>query len=379
MKISTLQKNIKRGVMTVSHITSKNINLPILNNIKIEVKEKIINLIATNLEIGITHNLRGKIEEEGEIIIDSKILTNYISLLPNKQVDIETKNNKMAINCENYKTTINGQVGDEFPLIPEISKEKHYIVDSEELKRSLAQVIFAASTNETRLDLSGVLFSFDQKNLFLVATDSYRLAEKRVKIAKCTYPEDEIERRVLVPAKTAQEVVRILSNMGVDEDGIEEIKEIRICLTDNQISFNIGPTELISRLIEGQFPDYRQVIPLNIKTETIVDRNELTRATKAASLFSQNSINDISLEATKKNKLIIQAFSGQVGENTTDLDSQNKGENNSLVLNYRYLLEGLNNIEGENIRLEMVDKDSPCILRPEKEDNYLYIIMPIKQ
>jgi DNA polymerase-3 subunit beta len=379
MKISTLQKNIKRGVMMVSHITSKNINLPVLNNIKIEVKEKIINLIATNLEIGITHSLRGKIEAGGDMLVDSKILTNYISLLPNKQVDIETKDNKMTIDCENYKTIINGQVGDEFPLIPVIDKKKYYTVAPNELRRSLSQVIFAASTNETRLDLSGVLFSFDSKNLFLVATDSYRLAEKRVPVNSCTYDEGERERKVLVPSKTAQEVVRILSNMGSEEDSIDDMKEIKICLTDNQISFNIGATELISRLIEGQFPDYRQVIPLNIKTEAIIDRNELVRATKAAALFSQNSINDISLEASKKNKLIIKAFSGQIGENTSALEAKTKGEDNSLVLNYRYLLEGLNNIDGEYIKLEMVDRDSPCILRPEKDESYLYIIMPIKQ
>jgi len=380
MKISILQKNLRKGVSIVGHITSKNINLPILNNIKLEAKDKSINLIATNLEMGITHSIRGKAEKEGDILLDSKILTNYISLLPNNQVNIEQKDSRVLIKCGNYNTTINGQSGEEFPLLPVVNKDKYYAVDAELLKKALTQVIFAVSANEARLDMSGVLFQFNQKELFLVATDSYRLAEKRIKINSSNFDDEDVLKKIIVPAKTVQEVIRVLSNIGSEDDAIEEIQEVKLCISENQVLFCMGATSLISRLLEGQFPDYKQVIPEKIKTEALISKNEITRATKAAALFSQSTVNDITLDFPRnKNKIIVLSSSGQVGENIIEIDAQVQGEDNSLVLSYRYLLDGLNNIEGENVKFETIDKNSPCILRPENDDSYIYIIMPIKQ
>jgi len=379
MKISALQKNFKRGISIVGNVTSKNINLPILNNVKLEARDKTISLIATNLEIGITHALRGKVEQEGEAIIDAKILINYVSLLPNKQINLERKENGVYIVCENFKTKINSQAGDEFPLIPAIKQERFFTVDAEELKRALGQVVFAVSANETRADLSGVLFIAKERELLLVATDSYRLAEKSLKILKYFPDYESAEARVLVPAKTVQELIRVFSGSVNEEDGLDGQKEVKIGVTENQISFLSGPTELISRLIEGQFPDYRQVIPSNIKTEALIEKAELTRATKAAALFSQNSINDVYLTFSKKGKVLVESSSGQVGDNQVEMEAKVDGTENSLALNYRYLLDGLLNIEGDYVKVEMVDKNSPCILRPEKTGDYLYLIMPIKQ
>jgi DNA polymerase-3 subunit beta len=377
MKISTLQENFKNGLFVVSHIAGKNINLPILNNVMIEAKEKNIRLITTDLEIGIKCLVRGKIEQGGSFTVDSKIISEYISLLPNKKIDIEKKENKLLIKSENYKTNIKGQEADEFPLIPKIDRKTYYKINTDDFKKALSQVIFAVSTNETRIELSGVLFNFNKNKLILAATDSYRLAEKEINIT--TNTEKTSEKSIIVPAKTLQELIRILS--GIKEEAIsEESKEIQFYISENQILFVIGHIELVSRIIEGQYPDYKQIIPAGSETNSTINRSELIRAVKASAIFSKTGINDINLDfPLGKKKVIVSSASGQTGENTTELDATVNGKDNGLVVNYRYLLDGLNNMDSENVKLEVTNGNTPCVIKPEKEEGYLYIIMPIKQ
>ena len=375
MKITSLQENLKSGLFFVSHIAGKNVNLPILNNVMIEAKDKKIKLITTDLEIGIVVLVRGKIETEGVFTVDSKIISEYISLLPNKKVDINKKDSKLLIKCDNHKTTVKGQAADEFPLIPEVEKKEYYKINSEEFKKALSQVIFAVSSSETRIELSGVLFDFNKDNLTIAATDSYRLAEKNIKVET----NGNKEKRIIIPAKTLQEVIRVLSAVKSEEVSEKENK-IEIYVSDNQILFNIGNIELVSRLIEGQYPDYKQIIPANQETDIKINKNEFTRAVKAASIFSKTGINDINLDfPVNKNKAIISSASSQVGENTSELDANVTGKDNGIVVNYRYLLDGINNIDSEEVKIEIINNSTPCVLKPLKDDSYLYVIMPIKQ
>jgi len=376
MKLISLQENLKQGLFVVSNIAGKNMNLPILNNVLIKTEKGNIKLITTNLEMGIVHTVRGKIEKEGSITVDSKIFSDCVNLLPNKKISVEQKNSDLLINCENYKTKIMGQSAEEYPLIPEVDKKAYYSAQVDEFKKALSQAIFAVSTSESRLELSGVLFCFTDSSLTMAATDSYRLTEKIIKI-KTNSKED---RKIIVPAKTLQELIRILSAGTDAEDVGKETAEVKFYLSENQILFTYGSTELVSRLIEGQYPDYKQIIPTNIKTNITIDRAELIRAVKVASLFSKTGINDINLDfPAGKNKIIVSSVSGQTGENITELEAKVSGNDNSIVINYRYFLDGLNNIDGETIKIEAIDSNTPCILKPEKEEDYLYIIMPIKQ
>lgn len=374
MKIYSLQENLKAGLLKVSHLAGKNINLPILNNVLIKADENNIKLITTNLEIGIVCEVRGKIEKEGAFTVDSRLLTDCISLLPNKKIGLEQKEGNLVVDGENFKVKIKGQLADEFPLIPTVERNKPYILETEAFKKALSQAVFAVSTAESRLELTGVLFSFLGNQLILTATDSYRLAEKKVNLIS----NNKEERKVIVPPKTLQELLRILTTSQQDE--MEEQKQIEFYLSDNQILFHYGTTDLISRLIEGQYPDYQQIIPTVSKTRVIIERTELVRAAKMASLFSKTGINDINLDfPAGKNQLIISSISSQTGENITTLPAKTSGPDNSIVLNFRYLLDGLNNIDSEMVKLEIIDANTPCLLRPEKENDYLYIIMPIKQ
>ncbi len=392
IKIFSLQENLKQGLALVSHIAGKNVNLPILNNILIKVDEGKIKLAATNLEIGIISAVRGKIEAEGVFTVNSKIILDCISLLPNKKIGLNQKENEILVDCENYQAKIKGQSAEDFPLIPEVEKKNYFSAQAAALKDAISQVIFAAPLNETRLELSGVLFMFSGDYLTLAATDSYRLAEKKIQIKSSATQEKapdksnppaqaggQEEKNIIVPAKTLQELLRILS-INLEDEVEENSREIKFYISDNQILFTYGSVELVSRLIEGQYPDYKQIIPTNCKTKIIIDRQELIRAVKMASLFSKAGINDINLDfPAGKNQVVISSVSGQTGENITNLQAKVAGEENSMVVNYRYLLEGLSNIEKEMVKIEVIDGNTPCLIRPEQDESYLYIIMPIKQ
>lgn len=374
MKISSLQENLKNGLNTVSHIAGKNVNLPILNNVLIEARENNIKLSTTDLEIGIVTLIRGKVEGEGSLTVEAKILSDYVSLLPNRKIDMEVSKENLKVVCENYKTSIKGQAAEEFPLIPSVNKDDVYQVDMEEFKKALSQLIFAVSLSGSRIELTGIYFFISAKNITMAATDSFRLAEKTV-AAKTASGK---ERGIIIPAKTLQELIRIISSSK--SENINEEKTLKFYLSDNQILFEIANTQLISRLIEGQYPDYRQIIPNNQKTSAVVNRAEFIRAVKAASLFSKSGVNDINLDFPMgKNMIVVTSQSGQTGENTTNLDCALEGSENGIVVNYRYLLDGLNNINEENVKLKIIDGNTPCILEPIEQKDYKYIIMPIKQ
>ena len=175
MKFISLKENLKQGLNIVSHLSSKNISLPILNNILIKAKKEGLELMATNLEISVNHFLRGKVEQEGEIIIDSKLINEYINLLPEDKVEAQLKDEELNITCKNYKTKIKTQVSNDFPILPSIDNNNFYELNFDDFKNSLSEVFFAVSFNESRPELSGILFSFQENELILVGTDSYRL------------------------------------------------------------------------------------------------------------------------------------------------------------------------------------------------------------
>jgi len=374
MRFISLQENLKRGLNIAGHLTSKNINLPILNNILIKTEGGNIEFVSTNLEIGITHQVRGKIETEGSFTVDSKLITEYINLLNSgEKVKLDVKDNELKIECGNYKTKIKGESAKEYPLIPTVTRSVYYSCNSESLKKALNSVIFSVSSSENRLELTGVLFCFNKGKLSLAATDSYRLAEKEVEV-KGDHQDGDY--KIIVPSKTIQEVLRVLNNLEGGEVG--EAQEIKMYLAENQILFTVDSVELISRLISGHYPDYKQIIPAKSQTDVLVERVELLRAVKAAALFSKTGINDITL-VFSKNKITVSSFSGMSGESQIEVEAEIKGGENEITINYRYLLDGLNNIEGAMVRLGILSNKTPCVLRPEKENDYLYIIMPIRQ
>ena len=374
MRLVCLQENLKRGLNTVGHVTSKNVNLPILNNILIKAEGGNIELISTNLEIGVIQQLRGKIEAEGQFTVDSKLITEYVNLLNgDEKVKLEEKDGELKLECGSYKTKIKGEPAKEFPLIPAIPKESYFSCPINDFKKALNSVIFAVSTSENRVELTGVLFSFAKGKLSMAATDSYRLAESQIEVQNKGCKEDM---HIIVPSKTAQEFLRILN--GLDISSLESDADVKIYVAENQVLFTADGVDLISRLISGHYPDYEQIIPNQSQTNIMVERQELVRAVKASALFSKTGINDVTLKFSK-NKIIVSAFSGASGESQVEVDASISGGENEITINYRYLVDGLNNIGGDLVKIGVFNSNTPFVLKPEKDGGYIYIIMPIRQ
>lgn len=373
MKVSCTKNNLQIGLAVTSHLSTKNIQLPILNNVLIVAKNGNIRLTSTNLETAVSCLVRGRIEEEGEMTVPSKLFYDYISLLKEEKIDLWSDGRVLQIEAGDYKTKINGLPSSDFPLIPSVVAEKSFVLSADVFREALSQVVFAVANNESRPELSGVLLRFLKNELVLVATDSYRLAERKIKISS----ENQNETSVIVPARTMIEVNRILS---IFKDSAETPSEVQISLSENQAVFTFGPVELISRTIEGSFPDYQQIIPKTFQTETKIDREDLMNAVKTASLFSRSGLFDVTLSFDPAGTVKAAAADSTRGENTAGTKAAVTGPENSVTLNFRYLLDGLQSVSSEMVLFQMIDGANPCVVRPVgDETGHLYIVMPIKQ
>lgn len=375
MKFVCTQNNLASGLNLVAHITSKNISLPILGNVLIKADENGIELLTTNLEIGIKAKIRGKIEKKGSFTVQASLFSNYINLLPPDSITVEQKDASLAVQCQNHKTKINGVAAGEFPTLPRMEKKDGINLRVGDFKEGLAQVVFAASFNEIRPEISGVLFSFSPENLILVGTDSYRLAERKLPLQKNSA---SLTQKTIIPLKTLQEVLRILGTM-------EESEEVSIYPAENQILFLVDEVEIISRLIEGQYPSYEEIIPPKYKTQAILDREELIQAVKRASLFCSGGVNDVSIEFVPAGKnetaqVIVSSTHSQLGESQSIVQAALTGEANKIIFNYRFLLDGLSHLAEKEVSLEVISDTSPGVLKPAGKGaaSYLYLIMPIK-
>lgn len=382
MKFSCTQENLNQILNIVSHIAVKNANLPILSNILIKAENNNLSISATNLEIGINANVRGKIEENGEFTVDARLFASYISLLPKDRIDVELIGDEFKIQCQKQKTKIKGQEGSDFPLIPEISKENPFIVSAEKFKEVIYSVSFAVSTSEIRPEISGVFVGFLKDQMVLTATDSYRLAEIKmpyVENGRKKTEEDYTEEKIIIPVKTLQEVSRILGSLK-DDVSSENAENVEIYLEESQIMFVYNGIELVSRLIDGQYPEYTQIIPENFQTKIKVSTTELIKAVKTSSLFAKSGVFDIKLDfKTNPNELLVISSSSQTGENISSLEMEKNTEGEEITLNYKYLLDGLQNINSDYVIFEINDSNNPCVIKPANRSDYLYLIMPIRQ
>lgn len=382
MKFSCTQENLHHGLQIVGHATSKNNSLPILNNVLLKIENKELRLFSTNLEIAISATVRAKIEDEGDITVPAKLLLEYLSVCPPGRIDVELIGTDIKVQTQNDTTLIKGVISQDFPLIPPISKTVFYGLVVQEFKQALQKVMFAVSKNESRPELCGVFLDFNSTKegvLTLAATDSYRLAEKKTPLM-VSFGEKQYSKeiqKIIVPGKTIQEVLRVIGLFHEDDAQTP----LEIAIQENQIVFSYGTVEIYSRLIEGKYPDYTQIIPNQFKTSVQIQVSDWIKRIKAASLFSNTGVQGVVFDFLSGNeqKVVISSVSGNVGEHTSSLLSKIEGENNKITLNYRYLLDGLMNLFVEECELRVVSSESPCVIRPKGDQDYLYIVMPIRQ
>lgn len=378
MKFSCTRDNLHRALTITGHLTTKNVNLPILQNILIEAKAGGIKFTSTNLEIGINYSVRGKVEQEGSSTIPSKLFFDYVSLLPMETVSLEEAAGVFHVSCGNNTTKINGIDAADFPVVPTISNEEGFLFPIEAFREALSHVLFCVASNDSRPELTGVCVNLEPSEqgvqITLASTDSYRLSERKIMI-KGTIKETI---RLILPARTLSELNRILS---VFRDDVEAPTEVLMVFSQGQVVFRVAGVELVSRVIEGVYPDYTQIIPQTFQTETLIDREDFIRAIKAASLFSKQGLFDVNLEFDPQEGCIcVKANDAVRGGNVVQCQAQVAGQANQVSVNYRYLLDGLSSMKTQKIRFKLIDAANPCLVEPEDpERTHLYIVMPIKQ
>lgn len=377
MKCSCTKENLLFALNKVGGVTGKNLNLPILNNVLFKASQQGVDVSATNLDLGITVALRSVVEEPGSFTVPARTITDFISLLSEDKVDLEVKENELVIRCGKTTTKIKGTSAEDYPIIPAIENGQEFKLDASEFKFGLSQVLSSVAKNDIRPELSGVFFGFNVYNkpgLTLAATDSYRLAQKIVSLADGS----KEELRVIVPGKTAQEIYRLLT-LGVPS--AEEIdQKVRLIINGNQLQLHYGTVTLVSRLTEGQYPDYVQIIPSEFKTTALIPTDQFIKEVKGAGLFTTTGVNAVSCVLEPEKSMVqLSSTSTQTGEYVSEIGGEVKGEKNNILLSFRYVLEGLQHVSSPKVMLKVINADSPCILVPDGDSSFLYIVMPIRQ
>ena len=378
MKLICTQENLNKALNVVGKIINKNATLPILNNILLKTEKGRLKLSSTNLELGINYWVGGKIEEEGEITVPTRLFANFIASLPNNNVEIKLKGDTLNIKCDKYKTSIKGLSAKEYPLIPKIEAEPVFKISSSDFKQALIQVLPAISNSESRIEITGVfldLSKLDKNKIVLVTTDSYRLAEKTLILKKENINKEALNiagniSSVIIPKNVVQELIR-------DLDGDENLLEVMI--SENQILFKFNNADMISRLLEGKYPDYKQIIPNKFETESVVNISEIANAIRVAGLFVSASSNNIELK-TYPNSNILEVSSGasEIGSNNTKVAAEIKGKDLEVIYNHKYLSDGFGGMDGEKAILKINSEKLPTVLTSITDKNLIYVIMPVR-
>ncbi|MDP3015404.1 MAG: DNA polymerase III subunit beta [bacterium] len=371
MEIIILKNHLKSGLEAINRICGEKdgTTLPILKNFLIETVDNKIKLIMTNLELAITVFIPGKVIKDGDLTIPFNIFNSIINNLQSERINLENKDNKLIIKTDNYLAKIQGIKKEEFPIIPKIDKNQPKLeINASIFKKSLLSLISAAQISETKPELNGILFDFQQNSLKLAATDSFRLTEKIIINTQFKSNIDK-EFKIIIPLKTVQEIIRIFK---------EDEYIIDIYFDQNQIFLKTENLEIISRLINGNFPDYQQIIPENFETEIVLGKEQLINALKLTGAFTDR-LNEVKavIEEGAKN-IEIQSSNQTLGENKYLIPAKINGQSLEIIFNWRFLLDGIKGLDSENVFIGFNGDNKPALIKSPGDVSYFYIIMPIK-
>lgn len=368
MKAVIIKSNLKEALGIIERASSGNLNLPILKYAQLEALDNKLKLSATNLELGINYYLSGKVIEKGKVNVPIATFINLINNIQSERLNLETKGGQLEIKTDNYEAFTQTLPADDFPIIPRVKNEEDFLeVESGVFKEALTQVLAATQVSDLRPELNNVFFNFSLDSLKLAGTDSFRLAEKTIGANqfKSKYSQGF---SFLIPLNSAQELSRILKEEGT----------LNIYHDENQILFKTSEWELISRLNDGNFPDYSSIIPKKFDAEAIIEKEGLISALKLAGIFSsQTSEIKIKSEEGKK-ALEIYSTSQDVGENRYFLPTKIEKSFGEIRFNWRYLLGGLKILNGNEIYLGLNEADNkPSLIRSLNDSSYFYVLMPM--
>ena len=362
MKLQVTQENLNRALGSVARVANTRNALPILSNVLIKTSNNRLSLSATNLDIAITHFIGAKVSDEGSITVPARLMQDFISSLPSGVINLELQETKLSITTDQYQSTVNGIVADDFPVMPAITSGHSWTIPGSLLKKTLQQVVFAASNDETRPVLTAVLLHTSGGALYMAATDSYRLAERKLNA-------NSEDVRLLVPATAMQDLLRIIG------DGNDDV---HVTHDDQQILFQVGDVELVTRLVEGKYPDYQKLIPATFVTTATLKRADFVNVTKVSSLFARESAGSITIEVdADAQTLSIRSVASQLGENTAQATAKVTGSE-SITLNSKYLLDALNALSGDEVTFGFNGKLEATLLTDAANADYKHVIMPLK-
>jgi len=364
MDLKVTQANLHKALTIVARVATNKSTLPVLSNVLLTVSNNQLKLSATNLDIAINTLVGAKITKPGTLTIPARLLQDFIANLPDTTIRLKQEDNKLHITTENHNSTINGIAAEEFPVMPTIQGGSSWSIPANQLKHSLQQVAGAASGDEARPILTGLFFHTAGKDLFIAATDSYRLAEKKVAApAK--------ETKFILPASAAHDLLRIIGDVA-------DATDINITQDNQQVRFETSETELIARLIEGEYPDYQKLIPSEFAVEASLAKAEIVAITKVSSLFARAAAGSVVLRTNQEKQTIeIQSVASQIGENTASAPAKVSADG-EITLNARFLLDAVNALEGETVKVGFNEKLQPVAITSPEHPDYIHIVMPLK-
>lgn len=368
MKITFLKEKFIQSMSVAIRMVSNQVTLPILSNVLLKIEDGQLKISATDLEVGIETWVGAKIEEKGAVTIPAKLFFDLLNSIDDEKITLTEKDNKITIKGKNTKSIIKGLSASDFPLIPKIKNPiASFSINAQTFKKAIIKNSFTPASDETRPVLTGIFFKSTKDNFILAATDSYRLSENKI-----AHSEKNVkETNAIIPKRTMVELTRIIGSYN---------DKLNILFGENQVAFELNGIYYISRLIEGSFPEYEQIIPKKYSLLITIEKEKLLNSLKTANLFSRESANNIKIEVKKEKGIIIKSYSQQVGENESEVNTKNiSGKEQKFSINSLYLQDAINALEEKNIKIEIVDPQSPIKISGEKNKNYFCIIMPLRQ
>jgi DNA polymerase-3 subunit beta len=365
MKLECKIDNIKNKISQVERIAGRNLTLPVLNSVLLIASQKSLKLRATNLSLGIEVEIPAKIEKEGLVAISGSVLNSIFSnVFQNENVFLEDIDGNLLIQTKKSKIKLKGIPHEDFPTIPKVAGVS-FEIESKKLIDGIKAVYYSSSVSDIKPEISSVFMYTNEDNLVFVSTDSFRLAEKKIKVKGL----EEIK-GILIPFKNITEILKVFG---------EFMGTITVCFNKNQISFSSDNTYLTSRVIDGVFPDYRQIIPKNKETEAVVLKQDLLNALKLSNIFS-DKFNQVSLSVRPKDKIFeLSSANNDIGENKTYLDAAITGENIEIGFNYKYFLDCFQSITTDSVSIKLSGVASPIVISPVGDASFIYLIMPMNR
>ncbi len=361
MKIKAIKNILIENIQNIQNIISARSNLPILSNILIEADKNNILLTSTDLDIGIISRFASEVEEEGSITVPAKRFSDIIKELPDEDILITTmKNNSVSIKCGKCFFKLLGLPKEDFPKLPELNNKPHTVINQAVLKDMLSMTCFSMSRDESRYVLNGALFLFKSNHLTIVATDG-----KRLGLIKKDLTKEVTDKSIIVPSKAIYELNRILKNEG----------EVDIIFTENHVRFELGNITIISRLIEGEFPNYSQVIPGQTEEKISINREQFLLGVKRAALLTTQDSQSIKIDLLK-NRMVVSKSSPNIGEAKEEIEIVYNGHEITIGFNPHYLIDVLKVIPKEELNIEISGPEKPAVIRID--DWYVYLVLPMQ-